>query len=222
MKKVIMPLSPQECERVFNGEQTILVRKRVPKIDTPYEVLAYETKGATDTPWVDEDGHFIYKGRGQVIGSFVCDKVDEYECHKGLTKFGGELGLPVGTIDTYFIFEDDYKAMCLSYDEVKAYGKGKILSGLHITEPKLFDKPKELSDYWLYNDELHKRWEEDNNFCCYDCTDENGEATTDCGDAWHNIMNCYRCWNEWNGWCHKITRPPQSWCYIDSIDVEEV
>ena len=127
MKKVIMPLSPQECERVFNGEQTILVRKRVPKIDTPYEVLAYETKGATDTPWVDEDGHFIYKGRGQVIGSFVCDKVDEYECHKGLTKFGGELGLPVGTIDTYFIFEDDYKAMCLSYDEVKAYGKGKIL-----------------------------------------------------------------------------------------------
>lgn len=204
MKKVLMPLSPQECERVFNGEQTILVRKRVPKCDTPYEVLVYETKGATDTPWVDEDGHFIYKGRGQVIGSFVCDKVDEYECHKGLTKFGGELGLPVGTIDTYFIFEDDYKAMCLSYDEVKAYGKGKTLSGLHITKPGLFDKPKELSEFGT----VCNKYENDE---CDDCP------------YLQVCVNSYPCDDSVDTWCgvdniKPLTRPPQSWMYVEEID----
>lgn len=205
MKKVIMPLSPQECERVFNGEQTILVRKRVPKCDTPYEVLVYETKGATDTPWVDEDGHFIYKGRGQVIGSFICDRIDEIE--PDLEYYS----------DGYDIDDDRLAETCLTREQLREYGKGVTLYGWHITEPKLFDTPKELSDYWLYNDELHKRWEEDNNFCCYDCTDENGEATTDCGDAWHNIMNCYRCWNEWNGWCRKLTHPLRSFAYVEDV-----
>lgn len=179
--KILIPIYPKWCEKIFNGEKTIEVRKTAPKIDTPFEVLVYCTKAKS----IQEDGLYLLPNdrrlhfgcedkdlgfvccegdfrNGMVIGSFVCDKVDEYKYHRGIMRFGGELGLPTGTTNTYFIFEDDYKAMCLSYDEVKTYGKGKTLRGLHITEPKLFDEPKELSEFgiarapqsWMYIKEV--------------------------------------------------------------------
>ena len=91
-------------------------------------------------------GIFIYKGRGQVIGEFICDKVDEYNFHNGLTEFNS-MGLPSRIYGSYLIFADDYKSMCLSYDEVKNYGKGKTLYGWHISDLKIYDKPKELWDF---------------------------------------------------------------------------
>lgn len=200
MKKVLMPLSPQECERVFNGEQTLLVRKRIPKCDTPYEVLAYMTATKERCRLWEyitayQIGDKMVNGSQKVIGSFVC---------RGIMRPNDSLRRMA-------------EQSLLTENELFEYSNGKELFGLRITEPKLFDKPKELSDYWLYNDELHKRWEEDNNFCCYDGTDENGLMTTDCVDAWHNIINCYLCWNEWSGWCHRITRPPHSWCYVEDV-----
>lgn len=198
MKKVLMSIHPKWCEKIFNGSKTIEVRKTAPKIDTPFEVFVYQTKHKRGKSIITEVLNSVYGG-GKVIGSFVCDKVDEYECHKGLTKFGGELGLPVGTIDTYFIFEDDYKAMCLSYDEVKAYGKGKTLSGLHITKPKLFDKPKELSEFYM-----PCKWYEkgdgcgDNNCPLYEVPDY------EYGDVWHDCEGM-----------KPLTCQPRSFCYVE-------
>lgn len=204
MKKVLMSIHPKWCEKIFNGNKTIEVRKTAPKIDTPFEVLVYETKGATDTPWVDEDGHFIYKGRGQVIGSFVCDGVEE--CVPDYDPY----------TETFFNYYFESGNDCLTAKEIRTYGKGDSLYGLHITKPKLFDKPKELSEYWLYNDELHKRWEEDNNFCCYNSTNEYGELINECSLFNTDIKRCYSCWQEWSGWCRKLTRPP-SWCYVEDV-----
>lgn len=182
MKKVIMPLSPQECERVFNGEQTILVRKRVPKIDTPYEVLVYETKGATDTPWVDEDGHFIYKGRGQVIGSFVCD---------GIIDVYVPLSKQAAPLDKEIVERD----ACLSLSEIQKYAGNKMfLRGLHITKPKLFDKPKELSEFRVV---CHRT------IHCRAC--EYVEV------VWHEDEQCfyYECRRP------SITHQPRSFCYVE-------
>lgn len=75
MKAVLISIQPKWAEKIANGEKTIEVRKTEPKCEVPFKCYIYETKGETETPWVDEDGHFIYKGRGQVIGEFVCDKV---------------------------------------------------------------------------------------------------------------------------------------------------
>ena len=182
MKKVLMPLSPQECERVFNGEQTILVRKRVPKCDTPYEVLVYETKGATDTPWVDEDGHFIYKGRGQVIGSFVCDGIEE--CIPDYDPY----------TETFFNYYFESGNDCLTAKEIRAYGKGDPLYGLHITKPKLFDKPKELSEFRVV---CHRT------IHCRAC--EYVEV------VWHEDEQCfyYECRRP------SITHQPRSFCYVE-------
>ena len=145
MKSVLIAIRPKWVEKIVNGEKTIEVRKTAPK-EVPFKAYIYETQGRTETPWIDEDGHFIYKGRGQVIGEFICDKVDEYNFHNGLTEFNS-MGLPSRIYGSYLIFADDYKAMCLSYNEVKNYGKGKTLYGWHIRDLKIYDKPRELSEF---------------------------------------------------------------------------
>lgn len=153
---------------------------------------------------------------GKVIGEFICDKIDTYRYHKGLTRFGGDLGLPIDTYDNYLIFEGDYTAMCLTYDKLKGYGKDKTLYGWHISDLKIYDKPKELREFWVYNEELHKRFERGKNYCCYDGTNEYGELIDECCLINENVERCYRCWEEWSGWCHRVIRAPQSWCYVET------
>lgn len=74
-KAVMLSIRPKWCEKIASGEKTIEARKTRPKLETPFKCYIYETQGRTDTPWVDEDGHMIFAGRGQVIGEFVCDCV---------------------------------------------------------------------------------------------------------------------------------------------------
>ena len=128
MKAIIQSYSPEEIERIARGEQTIKVCKTAPK-DTPFKVYMYETQGATETPWVDEDGHFVWKGRGKVVGEYVCDRVETYEAN--------DRG--------WYIYPQD--EVCMWTDEIAGYGKGKPLRGLHITAVKFYDEPKELSEF---------------------------------------------------------------------------
>lgn len=199
MKAVLMSIHPQWCEKIFNGSKTIEVRKTAPKLETPFTVYVYQTKLKVNKgdSFMVVDALNENLGFGKVIGSFVCDKINRY--------------------NTSWLFgEDNLKeTTCLDDAEIMDYIKytDREFYLWRITEPKLFDKPKEIAEFWLYNDELNKRYERDQDFCCYDGTDENGEATTDCDGE--NINNCYRCWEEWSGLCHKLTRPPQSYCYVE-------
>ena len=116
----------------------------------------------------------------------------------------------------YTISEKDFKDMAIDGFDLIDYADGKDIYGIHITALKLYDKPRGLSEYFVYNKELEKRFIDGNDFCCHDATNEYGEAMTECDGE--NIHNCYRCWEEWSGWCHRITRPPQSWQYIESLE----
>lgn len=79
MKSVLISIRPMWCELIENGKKTIEVRKTRPKIEPPFKCYIYETKGKTDVPtFVDEDGHFIYEGRGQITGEFVCDRIQKH------------------------------------------------------------------------------------------------------------------------------------------------
>ena len=192
MKSVLIAIRTQWCEKIASGEKTIEVRKTAPQ-EVPFKCYIYETKGRTETPWVDEDGHFIYKGRGQVIGEFICDKVDEYNFHNGLTEFNS-MGLPSRIYGSYLIFTDDYKSMCLSYDEVKNYGRGKTLYGWHISDFKIYDKPRELSEF--------------SRPCSYSGLCFSCKRTSFKKDG--NLL------------CNtKITRPPQSWMRVEDLGEEK-
>ncbi len=127
MKAVMMSIHPKWCELIASGEKTIEVRKTRPKTDTPFIVYIYETKGKTEIPtFVDEEGHEIYEGRGQVIGEFVCDVIFE-------------------TLD--LLQPEVARKTCLSDEELSAYLGKKDGYGWHISELNIYDKPIELSAF---------------------------------------------------------------------------
>ncbi len=199
MKSVLVSTRPKWCEKICheigkteNGkpiyEKRIEVRKTAPK-KVPFKAYIYETKYATETPWVDEDGHFIYKGRGQVIGEFICEKISIYAHLKNLTSFN-DIGLPCGKYDSYAIWTDEFKEMCLTWTEIENYGKSKTLYGWRISDLKIYDKPKELSEF--------------NRPCSYAglCFSCDRAKFTSKGDRVCEAM---------------LTRPPQSWCYVEEL-----
>jgi predicted transcriptional regulator len=143
MKAVMLSIQPKWIELIASGKKTVEVRKTKPKIDVPFKCYIYETQGRTETPFVDEEGHEIFKGRGQVIGEFVCDKVD------GFTYFENCVTPKMVNVGI---------EGCLTLDELAKYFKGNSDGyAWHITDLVIYDKPKDLNDFgrWIYNGDWH-------------------------------------------------------------------
>ena len=193
MNNILVSIRPKWCEKIFHEigkdenskpiyEKRIEVRKTAPK-ELPFKAFIYQTKSRDNT---------IYKQykvddmrSGKVIGEFVCDKVYEWEC-KNRLELVGELGLPNWRA-SYMIFTNDLEKTCLTYDDLWNYGQGKALYGWHISDLKIYDKPKEI-----------------------------GEFRKPC----NKNANCFYCKKAGfsGGRCiGNITRPPQSWCYVEEI-----
>lgn len=191
--KILISIHSQWCEKIFNREKRIEVRKTAPNFDTPFEALVYCTKSKpflyknpnNGELFLDSNGGYRggdYEDRyltGKVIGSFMCDKI-----------------LPID----YIRYWNNGIAIdtCLSYGQIANYGKGKPLYGWHISDLKIYDKPKKLSDF---RGLCKKNHECENPVICeyleYD-------ALSDCG------FNC-SCARPY------ITRAPQSWCYVEEV-----
>lgn len=127
MKSVLISIRPQWCELIASGKKSIEVRKTRPRIATPFKCYIYETKGKTDVPtFVDEDGHCIYEGRGQIIGEFVCDRIYELA--------------PINHAP-----DDVEQQACLTREEIVQYLKGGGC-GWHISDLKIYDTPHTLGE----------------------------------------------------------------------------
>ena len=161
MKSILMSIRPKWCKKIFDGEKTIEVRKTRPLIDMPFKVYVYCTKAKN----IREDGLYLlpndkelYLGckekdlgfvcwegdfrNGKVIGSFVCDRIREI--------------IPLG-LRGFKLGAEWLKEMCLSKEQLDEYGGLKTLYSWHITEPKLFDKPRELGEFFDRKGEPIKR-----------------------------------------------------------------
>ena len=201
MKSVLISIQPKWCELIAAGKKTIEVRKTAPKLRTPFKCYIYCTQGdgsLNDTLMSNDRCRVL---NGKVIGEFVCDFVDEtYPIH-----------IP-GANQT--IYTDEWvkgssaKNACLSIEEISEYGKGMPLYGWHISNLKIYDKPKELGEFR-----------------------RNGEYCDDCKYLDKDIKVCKKYGEylvhsellDWNYRCEKcldenckITRPPQSWCYVEA------
>lgn len=138
MKSVLISIKPKWCGLIASGKKTVEVRKSKPQMETPFKVYIYETQGETETPWIDEEGHTIFRGRGMVIGEFVCDRIDY------VRNYGD-------AVDSY-----DCIASCLSAKEIIEYAKDKdgnfvYTYGWHISNLVIYDKPKPLSKFKKHN-----------------------------------------------------------------------
>lgn len=187
-RAVLISIRPKWVEKILSGEKTIEVRKTRPKLETPFKCYIYETQGKRDTPWIDEDGHMIFRGRGKVVGEFTCDTCDRVEAIKAAT----------GPYGIYAVGDDFVAQTRLVNGALWDYGKGATLYGWHISELKVYDAPKPLSEFW-FPDDLYCEKE-----LCGGCPwdqspDINGEYEFDCG------------------WRRPLRRPPQSWCYVEEL-----
>ena len=219
MRAVKISIQPEWCEKIANGKKTIEVRKTRPKLETPFKCYIYMTKNGNKPIKVIENDKGVacleidYKMAGKVIGEFVCNKIVG-TCGWRLR---GNTGFCAKRTEEETMFPN---MSCLTIDEITEYAGGdREIYGWYISDLKIYNTPMELGEFWAYNDELHKCYDADagEGFCCYDGTNEHGESLTDCGNSYSNILNCYHCWNKWSGWCHRLVRPPQSWCYVEDI-----
>lgn len=190
MKAVMLSLRPQWCEKIFNGSKTIEVRKSRPSIPTPFKVYVYETKGKTKY-WSQPMPIPYTEGRGKVIGSFVCDRVFELKIN----------GDDYGNYWHEWDDEGDIQDMCLSYEELETYLGKSVGYGWHISDLKIYDKPKELEEFYTKCDKT---------------------GNDECGDCLYLrvTINSYPCDDSVDTWCgvdnkKPISRPPQSWCYVE-------
>ena len=140
MKEVMISIQPKWVEKIVRGEKTVEVRKTKPKLETPFKVYIYETQGRTETPFVDEEGHHIFKGRGEVIGEFVCDKIEEFS-----------VPYPVYFCEIDSNTESIIKSACLKPMDIHAYNGVHQTYAWHITDLIVYDEPRELSEFLLYN-----------------------------------------------------------------------
>lgn len=180
MKAVMLSLRPQWCEKIFNGSKSIEVRKSRPSLDMPFKVYVYQTKHNGGKAIVSEVLNSVYGG-GKVIGSFVCDRV--------------RLCIPFG-LKGHLLSQEVYREMCLTKEQLDKYGGLKTLYGWHITEPTLFENPRELGEFRKPCD------------FTYDCLV--------CQRAVYKQLAAGEM--IFNGCKDKITRPPQSWYYVEEME----
>jgi predicted transcriptional regulator len=192
MNAVLISIQPKWCELIASGKKTVEVRKTKPKLETPFKVYIYETQGRTETPWIDEDGHEIFKGRGQVIGEFVCDCIMEY-CPYEIVSGVSEAS-----------YEELPRLTQLSREELLEYcGNGTIYTW-HISDLVIYDKPKELNEFKRFCEGVSGK------IGCRGCEYYYTESNESIG--FYEECGCDN--------LRPLKRPPQSWCYVEGVTDE--
>lgn len=204
MKSVLISIQPKWCELIASGKKTVEVRKTRPKLETPFKVYIYCTD-SKEKLWVlketeraftpekiasicaAKDVGGTYKANGKVIGEFVCDSVDDIAYVTSAVE---------GTMIPRYVGNNE-SCTCLSEIEIFKYGRGNLLYAWHISDLKIYDKPRELGEFYHYCG--------DNPEC--DGCEAHYFSNTECGkeDYCCSIMDG----------CKPLKRPPQSWMYVE-------
>lgn len=198
MKSVLISIRPEWVEKIVNGKKTIEVRKTAPK-KVPFKAYIYCTKDKPYLYRIDDDNNFeltntlrpktdeyvkdYNEQNGKVIGEFVCDKIITVDCDS-IAPFNPETN--------EYIDEET----CLNRTELIRYTNHRKALGWHISDLKIYDKPKELGEFFTIADESD---------CC-------------CGCVWHETplfeMPCRTCTGERK----YLYRPPQSYMFVEEVE----
>lgn len=161
MKRILISIKPEWVEKILNGEKTLEIRKSMPKCELPCKVYIYCTKSRNDACIVNQKDTFIYRtinidcvhllgngyiGNGRVVAEFTLNRVEELE----------NTILPTIPTCVYLTKTKRYagaveKESCLSQDEIYTYLSGRDGYAWHIDNLIIYDKPKELSEFKVYD-----------------------------------------------------------------------
>ena len=217
MKAIMISIKPEFVQKILNGNKTIEIRKTKPSCELPCKVYIYCTMGKNTIVYVERKGEKDWYGNiakntmivtrpkydymnytnetlGKVIAEFMLNKVDTLE--RDLNDW-----LPKNRYD---ISNELLKNINLNQNELWNYGQCKILYAWHIDDLKVYDKPKELSEFsgFIPNNKCEKH---ENGFDCDKCDAYDKEHET--------CLALY--------YCRKpLKRPPQSYCYVEELEDE--
>lgn len=196
-QSVLISIKPKWCELIENGKKTVEVRKTKPKLKTPFKCYIYSSKDKWDHLVQNPDKTYeIYNGKdygkydkslkfenernGKVIGEYICDDIRCYTSTSFIIKEDAEIALQGTCIteDELYKYLDWHKGVPIEQQRFGYYA-------WHISDLKIYDEPKELEAFKLYN---------------RDCYYSNlGLAIPRCKD-------CTKC---------NLIKLPQSWCYVE-------
>lgn len=217
-KAVMISIRPKWCEKIASGEKAIEVRKTRPKLETPFKCYIYCSKAKKRLIGILKDGDenygetyhgkpvFIKLDEGsvcdmwgkrqKVIGEFTCDRIYKLETQS-----------PGGS---YSVVGEDKpttnrvaRESCLGLADMHRYLQSKTGYGWHISDLKIYDKPKELSEFspmCMYKND-DKSCQSRRVACSYQKYDYNPDGSI-------NLVECGR----------TLERPPQSWCYVENME----
>lgn len=153
MSAVLISVKPEECLRIAEGKQTVLVQKTFPKeSSTPFKVYVYCTMGNVPQYIYNEnlEKESIYTNHpdiinGRVICEFMCDEITDIHYHEEAGGYGVAMSHP---LCDFFA-----ESTCLKYKELHDYLKGNTGYGWHTSDLVVYDKPKDLSEFkvWVEN-----------------------------------------------------------------------
>lgn len=153
MKSIMISIKPEFVQKILNGNKTIEIRKTKPSCELPCKVYIYCTKGKKLYKCVSNFDEDLLNGK--IVAEFIFNKVDTLE--RDLNDW-----LPKNRYD---ISNELLKNINLNQEQLWNYGQGKTLYAWYIDDLKVYDKPKELSEFSI------------------------GKAKIDCGYGNYNIYN---------------------------------
>lgn len=192
MKAVMLSIRPEWCEKIAQGRKTMELRKSKPKLELPFKCFIYCTLAGSNElfkktlsgdvarwnreKWADKKGH--------VIGEFICDSVLSH-CEMANADIAEQMS-------------------CVRREKIREYSGGKEVFGWHISELVIYDKPKELSEFYKPCIKEAYPW-------CLNC--ERGLTEEERLMHIYNRIVDIPC----DGW---LKRPPQSWYYVEELSYE--
>ncbi len=155
MRSILMSIRPQFCNLIFDEDKLIELRRTRPRnILAPFKVFVYETMAKLEEPWMDEDGHMIWRGSGRIIGEFVCNWIYRLDCDSnGIFDHYSvdQIGLHIYAYEYLDMFPDGPFApmskTCVTKCEFLEYADGKQVYGWGIEKPKRYKTPIDLSAF---------------------------------------------------------------------------
>lgn len=218
MSGILISVQPQHVVNILNRDKILEIRKTMPKCELPCKVYIYCTKRkptlqyfynwknykpiSEHSIWADGSTINIGEyGNGKVVAEFTLNKIETlWQNNKDKTS--------TATVVDKAIFE---KQTCMTWEQYCEYHKcknGKYPNSYawHIDDLKIYDKPKELSEFRKDID-------------CDDYPCNKGGKNSDCEYCYYDYSEgCQACGIDFDGeHCiyKTLKRPPQSWCYVE-------
>lgn len=219
-KAVLISIKPEWVEKILNGEKTIEFRLTMPKCQLPCKVYIYCTKSRpnlcdrgnadiklADFEFVNNPSSDDIVLNGKVVAEFTLNKVDKIGLADAFRNYGLWLMNDEKPLEDSQI-EQILRDSCLTYQQLTDYiGCGDVDNwtfengyAWQIDDLKIYDKPKELSEFTLPECEKSE------------CACENCKHLEVINTPYAYETNCVK--------PRKLTKAPQSWCYVEELEAK--